>query len=165
MDYGRRRLADALREGLVMRRVRVDSRLALIALFGTYSLLIQAGDVKAQQTPPPCTVAECAQQAAAAAARAEAAVKALEQKLEAATNFVVTGNRVRCDIPWRDGPPTEATTSFAICPATSRLLSGGCDMTCLSMDHLSSIPSPPGETPRDGNAVTLRNPVLCLMTT
>jgi hypothetical protein len=100
MDYGRRREADALREGLLMRRVRTDSRLALIALFSTYSLLIHTGDAKAQQKP--CTVAECAQQAVDAAARAEAAVKALDDRLRKEPATVVM-------VPHRIGPTGEQT--------------------------------------------------------
>jgi hypothetical protein len=114
---------------------------AFATWIGVGCIIVHSSDVSAQQQQQCISAAQCAQQAVDAAARIEAAVKALEQKL--ATNFVVSGNRVRCDISWKD-PPTEENTSFALCPPTSTLLSGGCDMTCLSMDHLSSIPSPPG---------------------
>lgn len=76
-----------------------------------------------------------------------AQIAALEQRISKQSkplgNFVVSGNRMRCDVPWTDG--SDANASIATCPDGSTLLSGGCDMTCLSMDHLSSIPNPPGQ--------------------
>jgi hypothetical protein len=70
-------------------------------------------------------------------------LKAFQQQLATLGNFVVSGNRVRCDRPWSDSSPDD-NASIATCPSDSTLLSGGCDMTCLSMDHLSSVPNPPG---------------------
>jgi hypothetical protein len=66
----------------------------------------------------------------------------LKEQLDTAEeNLVVRGDEIGCDAEWRD-PPTKLTTSFAMCPAKFKLLSGGCSATCLSLTHLESIPTP-----------------------
>jgi hypothetical protein len=76
-------------------------------------------------------------------ARLETEIATLRsQSLAPRQTIVVPGNRVRCDLAWSDASDNNA--SVATCPADYTLLSGGCDMTCLSMDHLSSMPNPPG---------------------
>jgi hypothetical protein len=61
-------------------------------------LLKQTRDLRSNgfaQQQQPCTVAECAQQAVEAANRAEAAVHALEQKLDALVN-IIQGDSGQC---------------------------------------------------------------------
>lgn len=96
--------------------------------------------------PVKCAEAQIAEAAAllgqfkSDVARLEAEIAALRAPRQ---TTVVSGNRVRCDMPWSDTAP-DSNASIATCPSDYTLLSGGCDMTCLSMDHLSSVPSPPG---------------------
>jgi hypothetical protein len=89
-------------------------RLACIVLISMCSLLAQANRGVAQQQSP-CTVAECAQQAVDAAARAEAAVKTLQDQL----------NKLQADIKklqtWGPGGPTPGTPG-TVCPPGSYMV-------------------------------------------
>jgi hypothetical protein len=119
------------------------NRLICFVVFGSCGFFVQPSAVIAQQKPP--SVAESAQKAVEAANRAEAAVKALQLKLQEATQKVVIfGNPVRCDLTWGDS--LGANVSIAACPSGYKLSGGGCDMTCLSMTHQRSIPYPPDST-------------------
>jgi hypothetical protein len=66
-----------------MKGVRIAFSQALVILLFLGGLMVQSSKVAAQQNQQKCTTTvECAQQAVDAAARADAAVKALEQKLQ-----------------------------------------------------------------------------------
>lgn len=112
----------------IIRNIAASSMLSV----GSTTFLCLPSTVSAQ--PVNCTkVFECAQDAAK---RAEDAVAHIKSLLANASTRIVYGDPINCTRPWEDN-----AVSVAACRDDEELLGGGCDMTCLGMRHLASIPA------------------------
>ena len=94
-----------------MRCTHIDIRLAFVAFFSIGSLIVQASNLAAQQQQCITTTEQCLQQAMDAAAKAQLAVKVLEDRLSKLenNNFAAPADAI---IAFRDRCPDETWVAF-----------------------------------------------------